>query len=104
SGRPKPRLEWRRSRNRGKIACTNDLALHPIASATMRTPPPVRLGDLLVLLLILAGAAGVRSWYLCDAADCGSANGPVRVQADRQSELNELVESIRDHDGFASQA
>jgi 4-amino-4-deoxy-L-arabinose transferase-like glycosyltransferase len=70
----------------------------------MRAPPPVRLGDLLALLLILAGAAGVRAWYLCDSADYGSANGPVRVQSDRQGELNELVESIRDHDGFASQA
>ncbi len=70
----------------------------------MREPPPVRLGDLLGLLLILAAAAGVRAWYLGDATDWGNTNGPLRVQADRQKELGELVESIRDQGGFVSQA
>jgi 4-amino-4-deoxy-L-arabinose transferase-like glycosyltransferase len=46
----------------------------------MTEPRPFRLIDASLLLLILAIAAGARSWYLSDCANGGSTSGPIRVQ------------------------
>ncbi len=46
----------------------------------MTEPRPFRLIDASFVLLILAVAAGTRSWYLSDCANGGSNSGPIRVQ------------------------
>jgi 4-amino-4-deoxy-L-arabinose transferase-like glycosyltransferase len=48
----------------------------------MAQPPRFSLWDLLLFVVILALAAGVRSGYLLSCADAGRAPGPLRVQAE----------------------
>ena len=77
--------------------------------------------DLLLLLLVMAAAAGARSWYLTVCADGGQQEGPLRVQ-DRPpvlaglpaetemnghkppTELDALVENVKEHSWFGSLA
>jgi 4-amino-4-deoxy-L-arabinose transferase-like glycosyltransferase len=83
--------------------------------------PRFRTTDLLLLLLTVAVAAGVRAAYLNSCADGGAKEGPLRVQDERPAlskdrippemrdrphvtELDVLVQNVREHDNFASHA
>lgn len=72
--------------------------------------------DLLLLVLVVGTAAGVRSWYLCSAADYAGNDGPLQVQdarpplalpADAElrgksspNELDALIHNLKEHSWF----
>src|SRR5262245_55067002 len=61
--------------------------------------------DFLLLLLVLAAAAGVRAGYLVTCADGGSAEGPLRVQeAPAPGDQAELIDHVRRGLWFGSRA
>jgi 4-amino-4-deoxy-L-arabinose transferase-like glycosyltransferase len=66
---------------------------------------PFRLIDLVLLLLVLAAAAGARAWYLSECADGGRSSGPLRVQdATPPAERDALVRNLREKNEFAGPA
>src|SRR5271165_6521827 len=68
--------------------------------------------DFLVFILVVALAAGARAGYLVTCCDSGRTAGPLVVQdprpqlpgPDHKTDLQELVERIRDDYAFSSQA
>jgi 4-amino-4-deoxy-L-arabinose transferase-like glycosyltransferase len=66
--------------------------------------------DFVLLLLIFAVAAGARAGYLFSCADGGRNGGPLRVQDVRRevepgkTELDQLIQNVRDRGWFGSQA
>jgi hypothetical protein len=60
--------------------------------------------DFLLLLAILAGAAGIRSWYLLNYAGNGTKDGPYQVQDDRHAEWQELIHHWSEGQGFVGPA
>jgi 4-amino-4-deoxy-L-arabinose transferase-like glycosyltransferase len=77
--------------------------------------------DFLLLLIVMAAAAGARGWYLSVCAEGGQQDGPLRVQdkapalaglpADTEmnghkppAELDALVENVKEHNWFGSLA
>jgi hypothetical protein len=78
------------------------------------------LADLVLLLVILAAAAGARAWYLSAFADGGRSEGPLQVQGPypavdvpagteihgrtSPTELDSLIQNVREHDLFGSLA
>jgi hypothetical protein len=59
------------------------------------------LGDVLLLLAILAVAAGVRAGYLAFAADYAHSSGPVQVQGEDEG-LKALVANLKEHQWFGA--
>jgi hypothetical protein len=63
------------------------------------------LGDLVLILAVLAVAAGARAWYLAVCADGGQAEGALVVQdVTPANELETLITSVRTQRTFSSQA
>jgi 4-amino-4-deoxy-L-arabinose transferase-like glycosyltransferase len=60
----------------------------------MRKPRPAGLVDVLLFLVIVAGAAGVRVWYLNEYTARGTEPGPVQVQDDVSGDLDILVRNL----------
>jgi hypothetical protein len=63
----------------------------------MSVMPRFRLGDVLLLLLVVAVAAGLRAGYLVVFCDIAWSPSPVLVQGDEGEEHHKLVESLRDN-------
>src|SRR5262249_17420612 len=59
--------------------------------------------DLILLLIVLVAAGGARGWYLSTYADGGNKDGPFQVQG-RQEDVQELVDSLKNHRGFRGKA
>jgi hypothetical protein len=60
------------------------------------------LADVVIFLAVLAVAGGARVWYLYDQADWATKEGPVKVQDDYSTVLEELAENVRSGNGFVS--
>jgi 4-amino-4-deoxy-L-arabinose transferase-like glycosyltransferase len=71
--------------------------------ATMR---PFRLLDLLLLVLVLAVAAGARAGYLSTCADSGRGGGPLRVQESPSEAFtaDALIKNVRENLSFQGKA
>jgi hypothetical protein len=63
-----------------------------------------RLIDWVLLVIVLAGAAGARVWYLIEQAEAASKASPIGVQSDGEDDQLQLVENLRKDRRFASQA
>jgi hypothetical protein len=59
--------------------------------------------DLLLVVLVVAVAAGARAGYLWSCADSGRTGGPLRVQ-DRPAELDALVRNLKETGRFSGPA
>jgi 4-amino-4-deoxy-L-arabinose transferase-like glycosyltransferase len=59
--------------------------------------------DLVLLLLVLALAGGARAGYLMTCAGGGANSGPLRVQ-DARTDLDALVDSVKNRHGFRAAA
>jgi 4-amino-4-deoxy-L-arabinose transferase-like glycosyltransferase len=83
----------------------------------MTEPPRFTSGSLILFLIVLAAAAGMRIWYLTVCADNGQNEGPVQVQGSAQPErgataqnpaaqpeLRVLVNKLTSQQSFSSQA
>jgi 4-amino-4-deoxy-L-arabinose transferase-like glycosyltransferase len=70
----------------------------------MSEPPPFRLADFLLLVLVVAAAAGARCWYLTACADGGSNSGPLQVQGPPPPEAEALAQGLRDRQEFLGRA
>jgi hypothetical protein len=83
----------------------------------MNRTMPLRLVDLLWLLLVIGCAAGARIWYVAACTDHGHATAPFAVQgrgpvrsvaadsgAPTRSELEELAANVRDENWFGCEA
>jgi hypothetical protein len=60
--------------------------------------------DAVLLVAIVAGAAGVRWWYVDRCCQQGQTDGAFAVQDDRHAERDALVQSLKDGHGFVSKA
>ena len=68
--------------------------------------PPRRFGlvDALLLLVVLAAAAGTRAGYLYSACGQGTDDGPFQVQSDWQAERDALVDQFKENRLFIAKA
>lgn len=69
----------------------------------MKVPPRFGFPEIVLLVLVLATAAGARAWYLHEYADDGRKTAE-RVQTDRTEELDTLARNLKEHGRFASAA
>jgi 4-amino-4-deoxy-L-arabinose transferase-like glycosyltransferase len=60
--------------------------------------------DMLMFLVVLAGAAGARAWYVNTCAQGGLAPGPFQVQEDDRKEQLLLVGNLKEGQGFTTLA
>src|SRR5262245_46875789 len=60
------------------------------------------LGDLILFLVIVAGAAGARAWYVVYCANDGSGPAPVRVQGEDSEARQRLVSNLKEQQWFAT--
>lgn len=70
----------------------------------MTEMPRVQFRDVILVLIVLATAAGVRAGYLRSCAGNGYTNGPIAVQDDRNDAIAALVGNLKEHrwyGGFA---
>jgi hypothetical protein len=72
----------------------------------MTDVPRFRMVDLLCLLLVVGGAAGVRGWYVARCANGGEGSPPFAVQiaGPALSEEEDLVHNLREQRWFACRA
>jgi 4-amino-4-deoxy-L-arabinose transferase-like glycosyltransferase len=67
---------------------------------TMFEPRRFSMGDAVLLVLILAGAAGARAWYVNTCCHQGADDGPYQVQDDWKAERDAIVRNIENGRGF----
>ncbi len=61
-------------------------------------------GDLILLLIILAASVAARTWYLRVCADGAQKEGPLQAQDPDATQLNALVQNLKDQHQFACRA
>ena len=66
----------------------------------MIKPRPFGIIDFLLFLAVVAGAVGVRAWYLCEYTARGAEPGPVQMQDDVSGDLNILVGNLHNAKSF----